>query len=348
MLAVHEFATPSLTSIVTIDAVLSDGFDINAQPSEPRPPLPVLPEWSPRFLRTLRDPTGQTCTVDGLLSGMAGAGHGVAALSFYLGLDEAEVRERASSLGLAEPVEKPLRRATAANPWSLGDVRLLIALWLDNISAASIAATVGRSPSSIHGKRRWLGLGVRDRKRLMERPVAECRATALPWKPLIDVSAIVARLFRPTPGIGVVPEIDPLVQFPVEVKWALGRDMEKDERFSVLGFAGLRAPAIARRMLVEFGVLLTESAVNNRISRLQIVRDRRDMTSDYDAESVLRRSAEAKKRLGATLRQCSELNRSFWWCKAIGGNLWTCREFDTKKFQARKAERSCGDALAMA
>ena len=348
MLAVHEFATPSLTSIVTIDAVLSDPFGINAHPSEPGPLLPVLPEWSPRLLRPLSDPAGQTCTVDVLLSEMAGAGHGIAALSFYLGIDEAEVRERASSLGLAEPVEKPLRRASAANPWSLGDVRLLIALWLDNISAASIAATVGRSPSSIHGKRRWLGLGVRDRKRLTERPVAECRATALPWKPHIDVSAIVARLFRPRPCMAVVPEIDPLVQFPVEVKWALGRDKEKDERFSVLGFAGLRAPAIARRMLVEFGVRLTESAVNNRISRLQIVRERRDMISEYDAEAVLRRSAEAKKRLGATLRQCSELNRSFWWCKAIGGKLWTCREFETKKFQSRKAERSCGDVMAMA
>ena len=348
MFAVHEFATPSLTSIVTLDAVLSEQFGLNGNPSGPGLPLPVLPEWSPRFLRPVSDPAGQTCAVDALLSGMAGAGHGVAALSFYLGLDEAEVRERASTLGLAQPAEKPLRRATAANPWSLGDVRLMIALWLDNVSAASIAATVGRSPSSIHGKRRWLGLGVRDRKRLTERPVDECRATALPWMPLIDVSAIVARLFRPTPGIGGVPEIDPLVQFPVEVKWALGRHKEMDERFSVLGFAGLRAPAIARRMLVEFGVRLTESAVNNRISRLQIVRDRRDLISEYDAEGVLRRSAEAMKRVGATMRTCSELNRSFWYCKAIGGNLWTCREFDTKKFREKKAARSCGDVMAMA
>ena len=54
------------------------------------------------------------------------------------------------------------------------------------------------------------------------------------------------------------------------------------------------------------------------------------------------------KRLGATLRQCSELKRSFWWCKSKGGNRWTCREFETKKFQARKAERSCGDVMAMA
>ena len=349
MLPVHEFATPPLTSIVTIDAALSDRFGLNAHPSESAPRLPVLPEWSQRFRRPVADPAGQPSTLDLLLSGMAGAGHGVAALSFYLGLDEEEVRERAASLGLREPAEKLLRRPTSAKPWWVEDVRLLIALWLDNVSAASIAATLGRSPSSIHGKRRWLGLGVRDRKRLTQRPVAECRATALPWKPTFDVSAIVARLFSPRLGIlPVVPEMGPLVQFPVEVKWALGRDEEKDKRFSILGFAGLRAPAIAERMLVEFGVRLTVSAVNNRISRLQIVRDRRDMMSEYDEEAVERRAAEAMKGLGATLRRCSELNRSFWYCKAKGGNLWTCREFDTKKFQARKAERSCGDVMAMA
>src|SRR5271166_5892071 len=56
------------------------------------------------------EPGGHAATLDLLLSGMAGAGHGVAALSFYLGLDEEEVRERAASLGLPEPPEKPLRR----------------------------------------------------------------------------------------------------------------------------------------------------------------------------------------------------------------------------------------------
>jgi hypothetical protein len=164
MLAVNEFAKPSLTSIVAIDAVLSE--------------VQVPPQWSQRFLRPVGDPAGRASTLDLLQSGMAGTGHGVAALSFHLGLDEAEVRERASSLGLAEPAEKPLRRPTSANPWLVENVRLLIALWLDNVSAASIAATLGRSPSSIHSKRRWLGLGVRDRKRLQERPIAQCRATA--------------------------------------------------------------------------------------------------------------------------------------------------------------------------
>ncbi len=340
MLARHEFAACA-ASTVTLDVVLTERSHWEAGIE--------IPEWREDLIRPMSGAWAQqTSTLDDLLESMAGAGHGVAALSFYLGLPEADVRQRAAWLGIAQPGEKALRRSTSANPWSVADVRLLVALWLDNVAPTSIAAALGRSPSGVHGKRRWLGLGVRDRKGLSERSVAECRATPLPWKPSLDVSAIEACLRRPKPGIGVIAEIDPLVQFPVEVKWALGRHKEMDERFSVLGFAGLRAPAIARRMLVEFGVRLTESAVNNRISRLQIVRDRRDLTSEYDAEAVLRRSAEAMKRLGATMRTCSELNRSFWYCKAIGGNLWTCREFHTKKFQEKKAARSCGDVMAMA
>ena len=340
MLARHEFAACA-ASPVTLDVVLTERSHWEADIE--------IPEWSEDLIRPMSEAWAQqTSTLDDLLESMAGAGHGVAALSFYLGLPEADVRQRAAWLGIAQPGEKALRRSTSANPWSVADVRLLVALWLDNVAPTSIAAALGRSPSGVHGKRRWLGLGVRDRKGLSERSVAECRATPLPWKPSLDVSAIEACLRRPKPGIGVIAEIDPLVQFPVEVKWALGRHKEMDERFSILGFAGLRAPAIAERMLIEFGVRLTESAVNNRISRLQIVRDRRDLTSEYDAEAVLRRSAEAMKRLGATMRTCSELNRSFWYCKAIGGNLWTCREFHTKKFQEKKAARSCGDVMAMA
>jgi hypothetical protein len=350
----------STASIASIEAVLSDEFGCDSDPSGAPPgtaqegegevPAYVPPEWSPRFLRGgVSEPAPQP-VVDALLLAMTSAGHGVEALSFYLGVSEDEVRERVAELGLARPNEKPLRRPTSPNPWSLYDVRLLIALWLDNVSAGSIAATFGRSRSSIHGKRRWLGLSVRDGKRVAARPVEDCRKTALPWTPSLDVSDILARLTGPRSGKPATAiEIDPLVRWPEEVKWVLGRDEVKDRRFSVLAFAGLRAPAIAGRMLIEFGVRLTVSAVNNRISRLQIVRDRRDMTSDYDAETVETRAAEAIRRLGATLRQCSELHRSFWYCSTIGGYRSTCREFHrTKKFQGRKAERNCCDVTAMA
>ena len=127
---------------------------------------------------------------------MAGAGHSVAALSFYLGLDEPEIRNRAAALALPAAPEKPLRRPVSANPWSVEEVRRLITLWLDNVSVMSIAGALGRTPSSIRGKRRWLGLGARVRKELADRPIAQCRATPLPWKPTLDIKRSAAVLGR--------------------------------------------------------------------------------------------------------------------------------------------------------
>jgi hypothetical protein len=102
-------------------------------------------------------------------------------------------------------------------------------------------------------------------------------------------------------------------------------------------------------MLMEFGVYLTEGAVNSRMTRLQIARDRFDIIDVFDEEAVQRRAAEAKRRVGATLRQCAELHRSFWWRRALGGSRATCREFETSvRYAPRRAERSCGDITAMA
>jgi hypothetical protein len=331
-------------SILTIEAALAREFGPEPRSAE-RSPAYGPPRWSPDFLGAAKGTPSQAATLDRLLSGMAGAGHGLEALSFYLGLSEDEVRDRLTRLGLPPAPDKRLRRPSSSNPWSLDDVRRLIALWLDNVAVASIAATFGRSPSSIHGKRRWLGLGVRGRKGVAQRTIEDCRRTGLPWKPSFDVSAILARLMAPRLGTGAKAESAP--QFPTEVKWRLGRDEEMDRRFSILGFAGLRSAAIAERMRIEFGVQLTEKAVDNRISRLQIVRRRGDLIDDYDAETVDRLASEAMSELGATLRQCAALKRSFWWCRTIGGNRSTCREFDSKKFQSRKAERSCSEIMGM-
>jgi hypothetical protein len=327
----------SEVSIVTVEAALSSEFE----------PSPVMPEWSPSFLPLAIEPAAQRPVVDRLLIAMAGAGHGVAALSLYLGVQKSEIRERVATLNLPAAAEKPLRRPMSANPWSVEEVRRLITLWLDNVSVRSIAGALCRSPSSIHGKRRWLGLGVRMRKHLADRPVAQCRATALPWKPTLDIKPILSRLWAPR--IGKAAAALTLPEAASEVRWELGRDAQKDDRFSTLGFAGLSAALIAKRMLMEFGVYLTEGAVNSRMSRLQIARDRCDIIDHFDEAAVQRRAAEAKRRVGATLRQCAELHRSFWWCKEFNGNRTTCREFETSpRYAARRAERSYSDITAMA
>ena len=336
MIAVSRSLTPSDVSIVTIEAALSRKFWQNPPP----------PNWSPSLLQAANAAAAKP-VVDRLLIAMAGAGHSVAALSLYLGLKESEVRERVAALDLQAAAEKPLRRPVSANPWSVEEVRRLIALWLDNVSVTSIAGALGRTPSSIRGKRCWLGLGVRARKDLVDRTVARCRATKLPWKPTLDIKPILCRLWAPRVGKGAGAAGRPAAVS--EVKWELGRDAQKDDRFSTLGFAGLSAAVIAKRMLMEFGVYLTEGAVNSRMTRLQIARDRFDIIDVFDEEAVQRRAAEAKRRVGATLRQCAELHRSFWWCRELCGNRTTCREFETaKRYAPRRAERSCGDITAMA
>ena len=212
MLAAHEFATPSLTSIVTIDAVLSDPFGINAHPSEPRPPLPILPEWSSRFLRPVAirraDMHGRWLAVGNggrrtwccgalVLSGDRGSRSpraGLVAGSCGAGRKTASPRDR------GEPV---VARECASPDRALAR----------HVSAASIAATLGRSPSSIHGKRRWLGLGVRtgNGSRNARSPNVGrllCRGSR---------SSMSARSSRGSsvrgPASRVVPGIDPLVSF---------------------------------------------------------------------------------------------------------------------------------------
>ena len=145
MLARHEFAAsrgfdrhPRRRSVRT--------FPLDAHPSDPG-------HWV-RFRRNvsalhapLGDPTGNRRLSTTCCREWRAPATGWRRSRFIWGFDEEEVRERAASLGIAQPAEKPLRRPTSANPWSVWDVRLLIALWLDNVSAASIAATLGRSPS---------------------------------------------------------------------------------------------------------------------------------------------------------------------------------------------------------
>jgi hypothetical protein len=332
MLAVGRILESTPPSIITVDSVLSDIGNASLSPQR-------IPKWSPHFMSTAGNAVSRP-VLDQLVTAMASAGHSVAALSFYLGLQEADVRRRISALGVPQATERRLRRSTSKQSWTVDEVRRLLALWLDNVSVKSIAESVGRSTSSVQAKRRWLGLGVRERSRLSERTLKECRAIKLPWKPSINVAEIA--LWMRTPGIGAAPE-------PTPYRWELGRDGTIDMRFSILAFGGLSSPAIVERMRIEFGLELSVKAVDNRISRLQIVRDRAGIVHVFDEEGVQRKAGEVMRQLGAVQRQCAELSRSFWYYRTIGGSRWVCREFLTaKKYAPRRALRSYCDVLGMA
>ena len=306
-------------------------------------------------------PATRHAIVDTLMIGMIGAGHGLEALCVYLGLARTDLEDRIAELGLPRPHDRPLRQASGKNPWKLEDLRRLMALWLENVSVRSIADAFGRSPSSIRAKRRRLGLQPRERALLRERSPQDCLAVILPWPSRSDGASEISLDFghalpvapiAPPPAKGALQTTTKTAVVVAPAKaapaWRLGRDREKDMRFSILGFAGLKASAIAARVEIEYGLALTVSAVNNRLSRLQIVRERKDMIAVYDAALVERRAKENMDRLGASLRECAELHRDFWYCRKLRGNRTTCREFYTKKFAHKQAERSCGERLAVA
>jgi hypothetical protein len=333
VLATGRILESAPTSIATVDSVLSAIG--NASPLPQR-----IPKWSPYFVMGSAGKAVSRPVLDQLVNAMAGAGHSVAALSFYLGLREAEVRNRIVALGLPQAAERRLRRSTSKHPWTVDEVRRLLALWLDNVSVKSIAESVGRSTSSVQAKRRWLGLGVRERSRLSERTLKECRAIKLPWKLSINVAEIA--LWMRTPGIGAAPA-------PTAYRWELGRDETIDMRFSILAFGGLSSLAIVERLRIEFGLELSVKAVDNRISRLQIMRERAGIVHVFDEEGVQRKAGEVMRQLGAVQRQCAELSRSFWYYRTIGGSRWVCREFLTaRKYAPRRALRSYCDVLGMA
>ena len=103
MIAVSRSLTASEVSIVTVKAALSREFGEN----------PPLPRWSPSLLPAANDAAAANeaapneaavrPVVDRLMMGMARAGHSVATLSLYLGLEESEVRERVAALDLPAP-----------------------------------------------------------------------------------------------------------------------------------------------------------------------------------------------------------------------------------------------------
>ncbi|MGI4796144.1 MAG: hypothetical protein ACRYG8_19225 [Janthinobacterium lividum] len=99
-----------------------------------------------------------------VLVGMVERGHGLDLTCFVLGLTRLAVLAMARNAGLADPVDKPLRRSSHPRAWSGEDYRLLAMLWLDGAHAGDIAGQLVRSKASIWAKRRYLGLPKRDRQ----------------------------------------------------------------------------------------------------------------------------------------------------------------------------------------
>jgi hypothetical protein len=105
--------------------------------------------------------------VDYCLAGMVGAGHGLDALVYFLGLTREALLDRIVALGLKTPHDRPMRRLAGKRPWIASDVQQLLHLWVMGIRAVSIAEQLGRTPGSVRAKARRLGLPKRNRSHLV-------------------------------------------------------------------------------------------------------------------------------------------------------------------------------------
>jgi hypothetical protein len=172
----------------------------------------------------------------------------------------------------------------------------------------------------------------------------------LPWNAdKLDIGRILSRLYAPKGAANVA-----------EIKWELGHDAEKDHWFSKRAFAGLPSSSLSKQMLRKFGVYLTESAVDNRVSRLQVARDRRDLIYVLSDEEIEVRAKAAKDKVGAKWRRCVETGRWFWYCPKAQRpkrsdnddeiiRRSTTREFNrSPRYASRRAARSCGETYGMA
>jgi hypothetical protein len=115
-----------------------------------------------------------------------------------------------------------------------------------------------------------------------------------------------------------------------------------DQRLSELAFGGLQSSTIAEIMSDEFGRPLNKCAIDNRISRLEIIRDRNALSSEYIPEEIMEKARVNKSALGAAVGFCGTVERQFWWYKTRGGSRTECREARTKKYRNKRSNNPWG------
>jgi len=124
-----------------------------------------------------------------VLPGMVARGHGIDALSLYLGLARTVLLDLIVELDLPTPHDRPLRRPGGRNPWTFADTTLFIVLWVAGWHAESLGQRFGRSAGGAHYKARHLGLPRRSRKIIFRPP-----------RPGDDLPGGILQELRPDPG----------------------------------------------------------------------------------------------------------------------------------------------------
>ncbi|TDH61177.1 hypothetical protein E2C06_18230 [Dankookia rubra] len=225
----------------------------------------------------------QTCIVgvstsqapsDRVLAGLIDQGHGRDACAAYLGLTDEQLMSRIVHLDLPTPADRPMRVGHGQHAWDVAAIRRLIDLWIRDLTTSHIATHLGRSPSGVRSKARWLGLYKRARSSLLD---------LLP-------------LF---PGIDIGPKRHQLVWTDDLERWLADR-----------WFSFQHHKAIARDLSDKLGFVVSPTTIASKAHRLELPkRDSEFLLQDYKAEY---RARHARLLPRMVERRCKVRGRLFW------------------------------------
>ena len=265
---------------------------------------------------------------DGVLAGMIAKGHGLAAISAYLGDEAATVLERVLMRGLTTPHEKPLRVSHHPKAWPVADFRCLIDYWLDGWKASSVATVFGRSVGSIYAQVRRLGLPRRPRRELHH--------------PSDDLVERIRRdrAFPGHPSDGARDAADPnLIRIITLENGELLRIERKPNRNEVnwtpelLAHVSDRGWANQHYKAIGDVLGISHRAVCTRLSMLGIPpHNRKDLVDHYDPEV----GKERLRLSGYKWRECQFLKGQFFWASHRGETISKLAKKSKAFHQARQ------------
>jgi len=219
---------------------------------------------------------------------MVARGHGIEALSAYLGLARAALLDAIVAFDLPTPHDRPLRARSGRNPWVLADIPVFIALWVAGWHADSLAERFGRGKGAVWSKARHLGLPKRERKQLV--------------RPTVPIERLLE--FPPAASAITVPATEQAAarRKRVEVTWTRELQAAVSDRI----WAGQHYKSIAR----DLGI--SAAAIRSRRTRLEIPPiPRLELVDGYDPAAAQKRISAA----GYVFQQCA-------FFKSLGKDVW--------------------------
>ena len=105
-------------------------------------------------------------TFAALVPAIIGRGHGLRALCFFFAISAELLLDTIVRCGLPTPPDRPYRIYCRASAWTPDQIQQLMTFWPTGAYATVIAERIGRSPTSVRYKAKWLGLPARPRSSL--------------------------------------------------------------------------------------------------------------------------------------------------------------------------------------